>query len=325
MSIFSGLSPWFITSFFLLLGLLIGSFLNVVIYRLPKMIDHEQDEAIAEVMEQKIEKKENLDFLPLTAHCPQCHHSYPWQQGIRVAQTKKEKKDKPFNLLIPPSTCTKCGHKIRWWENIPIISWLMLRGRCSSCHAPISIRYPLFEAITGLFFAIVAWQSGASTQTLLGCFFVAMAIVIAMIDWDTTWLPDNLSLSLMWSGLIAALMGWTPVTVQSSMWGAIAGYLSLWIVAKLFQLLMGKVAMANGDFKMLAALGAWFGWEFLLPILIISCTTGAIVGLALKGIQSQSIREGKYLPFGPFLAGAGLLILLVSPDVLKTILPFFFF
>lgn len=325
MEMFSGLPLWFIVSFCLLLGLLIGSFLNVVIYRLPKMIDREQDEAIAEVMAEKIEKKEKLDFLPLEAHCPQCQHSYPWQQGISVAQTKESTNNKAFNLLTPPSTCTQCGHKIRWWENIPVISWLLLRGRCASCHTSISMRYPLFEAITGILFAVVAWHSGASIQTLLGCFFVAMIVVIAMIDWDTTWLPDSLSLSLMWCGLLIALLGWTNVSIQSAMWGAIAGYLSLWSIAKLFQLLMGKIAMANGDFKMLAALGAWFGWEFLIPILIISCATGAIVGLILKGVQSSRLRDGKYIPFGPFLAGAGLLILLISPDTLKTSLPFFFF
>lgn len=324
MSAFLDLPLGVIILLFAILGLLLGSFLNVVIYRLPKMMDQEQDCAIAEVLEQKIEKKELLDFAPLVSHCPQCQTSYPWQTGIAVDEKKEPQTTQKFNLLVPGSACPSCHHKIRWWENIPVISWLFLLGRCSSCHTKISFRYPFIELLTGALFGFIAWQSGASIQTVLGCFFAAMIITIAMIDWDTTWLPDSLSLSLMWAGLIAALMQWSVVSIDSALWGAVAGYLILWSVATLFKVLTGKIAMANGDFKMLAALGAWFGWELLLPILLFSCITGTITAIALKGMQSKGLREGKYIPFGPFLAAAGLLILLISPERAQDFFPFFF-
>ncbi|RUS66278.1 Type 4 prepilin-like proteins leader peptide-processing enzyme [Saezia sanguinis] len=307
-----------------ILGLLIGSFLNVVIYRLPKMIERDQDEAIAEVIEQKITGNADLDFLPLLSTCPNCQHTFRWSQGIAVSATETAPK-KSFSLTYPPSACPHCGHKIRWWENIPVISWLFLRGRCSSCKARISFRYPLIELLTGILFGVVAWHYGATIQTILWCFFVAMNIAIAMIDWDTTWLPDSLSLTLMWAGLLAALIGWS-IPVAGAMWGAVFGYMILWIVATLFKLLTGRIAMANGDFKMLAALGAWFGWEFLLPILLASSLVGAIIGLTLKAIQSKTgLFEGKYIPYGPFLAGAGLLILICSPSRIQAWFPFLFF
>lgn len=316
----------FVIGFVALFGLLVGSFLNVVIYRLPKIIDREQEESVAEFIAQKIEKKEPLEFIRLTSSCPQCQNHFKWSQGIEVTPAEKNSPAlAPFNLLTPASACPNCGHKIRWWENIPVFSWLFLRARCSSCHNPISARYPFLELLTGILFGVVAWHFGASIQTVLWCFFVAMCISISGIDWDTTWLPDELSLSLMWAGLIAAQVGWT-IPISSAIWGAIAGYMILWTIATLYSKLVGGTAMANGDFKMLAALGAWFGFEFLLPILIVSAFTGAVVGLALKALQSnKGILEGKYIPYGPFLAGAGLIILIFTPQAIIQRFPFLFF
>lgn len=318
------LPPFVLIGFAIFLGLLVGSFLNVVIYRLPLMLDREQDAAIGEVLAQKVKDKANLNFLPLSSNCPQCHHTFPIGDGLTVSEDSEP--PKPFNLFYPRSACPHCNHKIRWWENIPVLSWLVLRGRCAGCHAPISFRYPIFELLTGIVFGLITWHFGASVQTPLWCFFAAMCIVIAMIDWDTTWLPDSLSLSLMWAGLIAALLQWKALPIANALWGAIAGYLILWLVATIYKLLTGNIAMANGDFKMLAALGAWFGWPFLLPILLASSIVGAITGGTLKLMQSQKgVFEGKFIPFGPFLAGAGLVILICTPARIQAWFPMLFF
>lgn len=324
---FQQLPPAFFIGFLTLLGLLVGSFLNVVIYRLPKMMDKEQEEAAAEFIEQKISQKESVDFIPLESTCPQCHHHFAWSKGIAVSPEKADSAKKPaFNLMTPGSSCPKCGHKIRWWENVPVLSWLFLRGRCSSCRTPISARYPAVELLTGILFGFVAWRLGTGWEAFLWCFFVAMCVAISGIDWDTTWLPDELSLSLMWAGIIFAALGWVPLSLTSAVWGAVAGYMFLWTIATLFKVLMGKIAMANGDFKLFAALGAWFGWEWLLPIILVSSAVGAIVGILLKVMQSKAgLFEGKYVPFGPFLAGAGLLILLVTPQTIRQAFPFLFF
>ncbi|MBL0719157.1 prepilin peptidase [Piscinibacter sp. Jin2] len=258
-----------------LLGLLIGSFLNVVIHRLPQMMERDWRRESAELLE-----------LPAPDEGP------------------------PLSLLRPGSRCPHCGHALRWHENLPLIGWLRLRGRCAACRSPISPRYPLVEGLTGLLFAGLAWRFGADPVLLAWAGFVAVLIAAAGIDWDTTLLPDSLTQPLLWAGLIAAALGWT-LPLDQALWGAVAGYGVLWTVFWLFKLLTGKDGMGAGDFKLLAALGAWLGPAMLLPVLLAASLIGAAVGLGLK--SAGHLREGRYVPFGPFLAGAGLLVLYAGP------------
>ena len=201
---------------------------------------------------------------------------------------------------------------LHWHENIPLLGWLRLRGRCSACRAPISQRYPLVEAGCGLLFAAIGWRFGAQPVTLLWCAFAAMLLAMSLIDWDTTLLPDSMTQPLAWAGLIAAAMGWIPLTLSQSLWGAVAGYLSLWSIFWLFKLATGKDGMGAGDFKLLAALGAWLGPSMLLPIVLGASLLGAVVGIGMK--LSASLREGRYVPFGPFLAGGGAVVLLAGSE-----------
>lgn len=274
----SGL-PWLDATLIGVLGLLIGSFLNVVIYRLPKMMERQWETECAEMSGKE---------LPELA---------------------------PFNLMVPRSRCSHCGHQIAWFENIPVVSYLVLRGACSACKTHISARYPLIELTTGALFFFCTWQWGITATGLVACVFSASLLVLAFIDWDTTLLPDDITLPLLWLGLIAAAMQWNTVTLQSSLWGAIAGYMSLWLIYWVFKLVTGKEGMGYGDFKLFAALGAWFGWQALIPIILIASVIGAIVGIALK-INSQ-LREGGYVPFGPFLAGAGFCALIFGSVALQ--------
>ncbi|HIV70877.1 MAG TPA: prepilin peptidase [Candidatus Aquabacterium excrementipullorum] len=254
------------------LGLVIGSFLNVVIHRLPLMLERQ------------------------------------WRQDARdLLEQGEEAAEPPLTLSTPASRCPACSHQIRWYENIPLVSWLVLRGKCSACRAPISWRYPLVELATGLLFAACAWRFGEHPITLAWCGVVAVLVAASMIDWDTTLLPDDLTLPLMWAGLIVAGLGWSSLPLIDALWGAVGGYLSLWTVYWVFKKATGKEGMGHGDFKLLAALGAWLGWKMLLPIILISSIIGAVVGIILK--LKQSLREGLYVPYGPFLAGAGLVVL----------------
>jgi leader peptidase (prepilin peptidase)/N-methyltransferase len=260
------------------LGLLIGSFLNVVVHRVPLMLERGWKQDAAELLELEV--------------------ALPPAVGIAT----------------PRSRCPSCGHEIAWFENIPVLSYLWLRGRCSACKTGISLRYPLLEIATGVLFAVIGWRLGAQPGALLWCGFAAVLITLAAIDWDTTLLPDGLTLPLMWAGLLAALLGWT-VPLSSAVWGAIAGYLSLWSVYWLFKLVTGKEGMGHGDFKLLAALGAWLGWQMILPIVLGASVIGAVVGIAMK--SAGALREGRYVPFGPFLAGGGLVVMLAgAPRVL---------
>jgi leader peptidase (prepilin peptidase)/N-methyltransferase len=265
------LTPWALG----VLGLCIGSFLNVVIHRLPQMMD-------------RAWKLEGAELL-----------------GVAAPTID------PITLSRPASRCPHCGHRIRWYENIPLLSWLILRGRCSACKTPISTRYPLIELATGALFALVAWRFGAQWPTLAWCGFVATLVALAGIDWDTTLLPDSLTMPLLWAGLIVAALGWT-VPLPTALWGAVAGYLSLWSVSLLFKLTTGKDGMGGGDFKLLAALGAWLGWQMLLPIVLGASLIGAVIGIGMK--LSGALREGRYVPFGPFLAGAGLVVLFAGSE-----------
>jgi len=258
-----------------LLGLLVGSFLNVVIHRLPRMLEAQWAKECAEFSGQPV---------PDSA---------------------------PLNLLLPRSRCPSCTHPIAWHQNIPLLSYLWLRGRCAACRSPIGWRYPLVEVVTGAGFAWVWHLHGPSPAALAWAGFVATLVALAAIDWDTTLLPDDLTLPLLWGGLVATALGWTGLTLADAVWGAVGGYLSLWSVYWAFKLVTGKEGMGYGDFKLFAALGAWLGWQALVPVILMASLTGAVVGLAMK--LGPGLREGGYIPFGPFLVLGGALTWLLGP------------
>ncbi len=257
-------APWVA----LVLGLLVGSFLNVVILRLPPRLEFGW-------------KRDARDILELP------------QPEAEIA---------PPGIVLKGSHCPKCGHMLSWYENVPLISWLALRGRCRRCKAPISIQYPLIEALSGVASCLVVWKFGVGIEAGVALVFTWMLIAASGIDFRTTLLPDQFTLPLLWLGLLSAVFGLyiDPVT---AIWGAVAGYLSLWSIYWAFKLLTGKEGMGYGDFKLLAALGAFCGWQGLLPIVLMSSLIGAVIGglyLALRSKDSQT-----QIPFGPFLAAAG--------------------
>lgn len=267
-----------------LLGLVVGSFLNVVIHRLPKMMLRD------------------------------------WQaQAREVLELPGEAPGEPFNLLLPHSHCPHCGYQIRPWENIPLLGWLALRGRCSSCRAPIGARYPLVELACGLLSAHVAWHYGfgwqAGAMLLLGWGL----LVMSLIDYDHQLLPDSLVLPLLWLGLILNNFG-LFVSLEDALWGAVAGYLSLWSVYWLFKLLTGKEGMGYGDFKLLAMLGAWGGWQILPLTILLSSLVGAVLGIVI--LRLRKAESGTPIPFGPFLALAGWIALLWGERITGSYLQF---
>lgn len=289
-----GFEPWLNASLAGILGLLVGSFLNVVIYRLPKILERQWAAEVAEYA---------------------AEHAAPSGAGTPSALPTPE----VFNLWVPRSRCQSCGHPVRAHENIPVLSYLFLRGRCSSCAAPISARYPIVELVTAALFFFCVQRWGATPTGAAWCGFSAVLVTLAMIDWDTTLLPDNLTLPLLWAGLLACAFQWLPLPLFDSVLGAAAGYLSLWTVYWGFKLATGKEGMGFGDFKLYAALGAWFGWQALVPLILLASVVGAVVGIAMK--FSSGLREGGYIPFGPFLVGAGLIAMVFGPQtVLNTIL-----
>ena len=261
-------------------GLLIGSFLNVVIYRLPKMLERQ------------------------------------WARDYQQWAGTTEVPAPAFNLWTPASQCPSCAAPVRWHHNIPVLSYLALRGRCSQCATPISRKYPLVELATAGVFALCVARWGWTPAAALWCTFSAALLALAMIDWETTLLPDVIVLPLLWFGLIAADFHGIQTSLPDALWGAIGGYLSLWSVYWAFKLATGKEGMGFGDFKLLACLGAWFGWQMLIPLILLSAVVGTVVGLALK--LRGELREGGYMPFGPFLAGAGFLCLAVGPPFILT-------
>ena len=294
MSVFELLadSPGLFVGTCLVLGLLVGSFLNVVIYRLPVILDRQWRRDCAEL------------------------------HGTDAAGPTE-----PFNLMVPRSACPGCKAPITALQNIPILSYVVLRGRCASCGIHISARYPLIEALTGLLSAAVAWKYGYGWQTAAAIVLTWFLIALTFIDVDTQFLPDSLTLPLVWIGLLLSL--WAdpgapmpvPVDTHSSITGAIAGYLSLWSVYHLFRLITGKEGMGYGDFKLFAALGAWLGWQMLLPIILFAATVGAVVGIAILAIRGQS--RATPIAFGPFLAAAGWLVLMFGHEVVTGYLGMF--
>ncbi len=295
------LSPWVLA----LLGLMVGSFLNVVVHRLPAMLERQWWADVAHQLTDSASYQRVFG-----AGMPP-----PLRQAGGTLEKAQEGLTR-LSLARPASRCPSCGHRIRWFENIPVLSWLVLRGRCSSCRSPIAWRYPLLELATAVLFALLAWRLGPQPAVLLWCAAGAVLLALALIDWDTTVLPDALTLPLLWGGLIAAALGWLPgLTLTQSLTGAAVGYLSLWSVYWLFKLTTGKEGMGYGDFKLLAALGAWLGWQAILPIVLMASVIGALVGLVMKA--TGSLREGRFVPFGPFLIGGALVVMLVGlPEVL---------
>ncbi len=269
----ASLGPTIVAGIF---GLLIGSFLNVVIHRLPKMMQRESDNYVA-------------------------HES-----GKELPHTDR------YNLMVPRSCCPHCGHQISALENIPVVSWLVLRGKCRNCKAPISPRYPIVELITGLLSALLVWTFGSGLAGVGALLFVYLLIAMTWIDYDTKLLPDDLTLPLLWAGLLINVNG-TFVPLQDAVIGAAAGYLVLWSVYWLFKLATGKEGMGYGDFKLLAALGAWMGWAMLPTIVLLSSVVGAIVGISLIVFAKRG-RDNP-IPFGPYLAAAGLIALLWGKDL----------
>ena len=270
---------WFYLTTVGLVSLCVGSFLNVVIYRLPLMMQREWQSECRLLLEDE----------------------------LNTNQAKPKNTSEPFNLVKPNSTCPKCKTAIKPWQNIPIISWLILKGKCASCSNPISIRYPAIEAITALLSLVVAYTFGATEQALLYIVITWALVALTFIDIDHMLLPDQLTLPLVWLALIATVAGIT-ITPSDAIMGAAFGYLSLWSVFWLFKLLTGKEGMGYGDFKLLALFGALLGWQSLLTIILLSSVVGAIIGIALLSIQGKD--KATPIPFGPYLAIAGWITLL---------------
>jgi leader peptidase (prepilin peptidase)/N-methyltransferase len=260
------------------LSLAIGSFLNVVIHRLPKMLERQWRDELAEL------------------------------NGQEAAAAPR------YNLVLPRSACPACGHQISALENVPLVSYLALRGKCSACKAGISLRYPLVEALTGALSGYIAWRYGFSWHTLAALGFVWAMIALAFIDLDTFYLPDDITLPLVWAGLMVN-MGGVFVDLQSAVIGAIAGYLALWVVFWSYKFATGKDGMGYGDFKLLAAIGAWLGWKMLPVVILLSSLAGAIVGISLIVFA----RHGRNvpIPFGPYLVLAGVSALFWGDSLLQ--------
>jgi leader peptidase (prepilin peptidase) / N-methyltransferase len=290
-------SPAMFVATCLVVGLAVGSFLNVVIHRLPIMLERQWREECAE-----------------------------YTSGTPSAAAAPPAPRARYNLIVPRSACPACQAPITALQNIPLLSWLALRGRCARCGAPIPLRYPLVEALTGILSAWVAWRFGYGLPALAALTLTWFLIALTFIDVDRQLLPDSLTLPLLWLGLTLSLWGpqgaaAVPVDVRSSVIGAVAGYVSLWSVYHLYRLLTGKEGMGYGDFKLFAALGAWLGWQMLLPVMLIAAVVGAVVGITLLALRG--LDRATPIAFGPFLAAAGWLVLMFGhPLVSRYLGPF---
>jgi leader peptidase (prepilin peptidase)/N-methyltransferase len=274
-------SPALLIALCAVLGLTVGSFLNVVIYRLPKMLERE------------------------------------WEGQCASLKGEETPSGTPFNLVVPRSACPSCGHKITALENIPLLSYAFLRGRCSQCKAPISVRYPLVELITGALSGFIAWHFGFGWATVGALLFCWSLLALTFIDFDTQLLPDSITQPLIWLGLVFNIGG-TFTDLQTAVIGAIAGYLSLWLVYWLFKFATGKEGMGFGDFKLLSAAGAWLGWQVLPVVILLSSVVGAAVGIALILFA----RHGRHvpIPFGPYLAGGAMIALFWGNAIMRAYL-----
>lgn len=274
--------PWLFLTVVAFISLSIGSFLNVVIYRLPVILERDW-----------------------RAQC---------QDYLQIETSDANQSTSNLTLHSPASACPHCKHKIKAWENIPVLSYLLLKGKCSSCAAPISIRYPVVELLTAVLSIVVSIKYGVSFETLTALIFTWILIALALIDLDTQLLPDNLTLPLLWLGLFISLFGIFTDT-SSSIIGAISGYMVLWIVFYIFKMITGKEGMGFGDFKLLAAIGAWVGWSLLPLVILISSVIGSIIGIStlLTGLTKRQ----QPIPFGPYLAIAGWVVLLWGNEINK--------
>ena len=281
------------------LGLFVGSFLNVVIYRLPVMMHNEWREAMEEMV---------AEDAAAAASQGQSTVTEPDAEPVSAEAVAAEK----FNLSVPRSRCPQCNNLITWWQNIPVLSYLMLLGKCHKCKTPISIRYPTVELVTMLLSLVVAWHFGPTLQCVLGIITTWFLISMSMIDFDHHLLPDSLTLPLLWIGLLASLFQ-VFTDVESAVIGAAAGYLILWSVYQLFKLITGKEGMGFGDFKLLAALGALLGWQQLPMIILLSSLIGAAVGLTLIAVAGRD--KNIPIPFGPYLAAAGWVAMLWGAQI----------
>jgi leader peptidase (prepilin peptidase)/N-methyltransferase len=261
-----------------LMSLMIGSFLNVVIHRMPKIIERQ------------------------------------WRAEVAEASGQPLPDEAAYNLMVPRSQCPSCGHAITALENVPVISYLVLRGRCAGCRSPISLRYPCVELLTGCLSAVVAWNFGFTWTTAAGLLFVWAMIALAFIDLDSFYLPDDITLPLLWAGLLVN-MGGAFVDLQTAVIGAVAGYLSLWLVYWAFKFATGKEGMGYGDFKLLAAIGAWLGWKMLPVVIMLSSLVGAVIGIGLIALARH--ERSKPIPFGPYLVLGGLIALFRGEAIVK--------
>ena len=275
------LATWLVSG---IVGLCIGSFLNVVIHRLPKMLDR------------------------------------GWRAQCAELSGEPPPELPPYNLIMPRSQCPACGHRIAAFENIPVLSFLFLRGRCSACAAPISARYPFIELLTGALTIAAVLRFGVTPTAAAACLLIWSLIALTFIDFDTQLLPDSITLPLLWSGLLANVAGLVPgVSLRDAVVGAIAGYVSLWTIYWLFKLIRGKEGMGYGDFKLLAALGAWLGWQMLPLIVLLSSFVGAIIGIGLVVFKGRDHQVP--LAFGPYLAIAGVIALFFGRSLVSLYLP----
>ncbi|OAM52378.1 methyltransferase [Methylovorus sp. MM2] len=268
--------PAFFITFSVVFGLMVGSFLNVVIHRLPKIMERE------------------------------------WRQSCAELQGEELPTEAKYNIVTPRSACPNCQHKITALENIPVFSYLLLKGKCRGCKTAISIRYPLIELLTGLLIGLISWKFGYSGMAVAAWIFTFALIALTFIDFDTQLLPDDITLPLLWLGLLFNLnTGFTDI--HSSIIGAVAGYLSLWSVYWIFKIVTGKEGMGYGDFKLLAAIGAWFGWQLLPAVILLSSLAGSIIGIGLIVLAKQG--RNVPMPFGPYLALGGIAALFFGPQL----------
>lgn len=301
-----------------IIGLLVGSFLNVVIHRLPLMMQREWEAEMRAMIAESEEASPGLPPRPGMGYADEVAATPGvTREAIASAQAHAAEDDTPqerFNLMVPRSRCPNCGHQITALENIPVLSWLFLRGACSQCHTRIPVRYPAVELLTGILSAASVWHLGFGITGIAAAIFCCVLVALTFIDYDTQLLPDSLTLPLLWGGLLLNLTAGAMAPLQDAVIGAMAGYLSLWSVYWLFKLVTGREGMGYGDFKLLAALGAWFGWQALPAIILMSSVIGAVVGIALILIRNQERQQP--IPFGPYLAGAGLAMLFFGGEVM---------
>ena len=267
----------------LVLGLVVGSFLNVVIIRLPPRL------------------------------------AYQWQHSQTISDSSEATEKSPPGIVLGRSHCPKCNHVIRWWENIPLLGFLILHGRCSSCQTQISIRYPAIEAFTAAVTLVIIWRLGVSSVLVPALLFSWTLIVLTFIDLDHFLLPDVITLPLLWLGLLVNLAGGF-CDIHAAVIGAVAGYLSLWVVYHLYRIITGRTGFGHGDFKLLAALGAWLGWQMLPLVILLASVVGAAVGICM--ITAGRLNSCQPLPFGPYLAGAGLIVMLFGRQLVNGYLQF---